>query len=114
MNDSRKNERQVMNEVTRELKKLTTDYNITVILLAQLSRAVESRGDGKPVLSDLKESGSLEQDANVVMLLSADPNNERKIRCDIAKNREGMTGVAPLMFDKRFMDFSIDFDLWSG
>lgn len=114
VNDSRKNERQVMNEVTRELKKLTTDYNITVILLAQLSRAVESRGDGKPVLSDLKESGSLEQDANVVMLLSADPKNERKIRCDIAKNREGMTGVAPLMFDKRFMDFSIDFDLWSG
>ena len=114
VNDSRKNERQVMNEVTRELKKLTTDYNITVILLAQLSRAVESRGDGKPVLSDLKESGSLEQDANVVMLLSADQNNERKIRCDIAKNREGMTGVAPLMFDKRFMDFSIDFDLWSG
>ena len=114
VNDSRKNERQVMNEVTRELKKLTTDYNLTVILLAQLSRAVESRGDGKPVLSDLKESGSLEQDANVVMLLSADQNNERKIRCDIAKNREGMTGVAPLMFDKRFMDFSIDFDLWSG
>ena len=114
VNDSRKNERQVMNEVTRELKKLTTDYNITVILLAQLSRAVESRGDGKPVLSDLKESGSLEQDANVVMLLSADPNNERKIRCDIAKNREGMTGVAPLIFDKKFMDFSIDFDLWSG
>ena len=114
VNDSRKNERQVMNEVTRELKKLTTDYNITVILLAQLSRAVESRGDGKPVLSDLKESGSLEQDANVVMLLSADQNNERKIRCDIAKNREGMTGVAPLIFDKKFMDFSIDFDLWSG
>lgn len=114
VNDSRKNERQMMNEVTRELKKLTTDYNITVILLAQLSRAVESRSDGKPVLSDLKESGSLEQDANVVMLLSADPKNERKIRCDIAKNREGMTGVAPLMFDKRFMDFSIDFDLWSG
>ena len=114
VNDSRKNERQVMNEVTRELKKLTTDYNITVILLAQLSRAVESRGDGKPVLSDLKESGSLEQDANVVMLLSGDPKNERKIRCDIAKNREGMTGVAPLIFDKKFMDFSIDFDLWSG
>ncbi len=112
VNDSRKNERQVMNEVTRELKKLTTDYDITIILLAQLSRAVESRNDGKPILSDLKESGSLEQDANIVMLLSADKNNSQKISCDVAKNREGMVGVAPFIFNKQYMDFSIDFDEW--
>lgn len=114
VNDSRKNERQVMNEVTRELKKLTTDYNITIILLAQLSRAVENRNDGKPILSDLKESGSLEQDANVVMLLSADKNNNQKISCDVAKNREGMTGIAPFIFNKQFMDFGVDFDIWRG
>lgn len=60
VNDTRKNERQVMNEVTRELKKLTTDYGITIVLLAQLSRAVEQRQDKRPMLSDLKESGSLE------------------------------------------------------
>ncbi|MGM0122704.1 replicative DNA helicase [Enterococcus sp. AZ194] len=114
VNDSRKNERQVMNEVTRELKKLTTDYGITIILLAQVSRGVENRQDKRPLLSDLKESGSLEQDANVVMLLSADENNPEKIRCEIAKNREGMTGVAPFIFKKQFMDFSIDFDEWRG
>lgn len=112
--DSRKNERQVMNEVTRELKKLTTDLNITIFLLSQLSRAVEGRADGKPMLSDLKESGSLEQDANVVMLLSADKDKPEKICCDVAKNREGMTGTAPFIFNKKFMDFSIDFDIWRG
>lgn len=114
VNDTRKNERQVMNEVTRELKKLTTDHNITIVLLAQLSRAVESRNDKKPMLSDLKESGSLEQDANAVLLLSADENDRRKITCDIAKNREGLTGVAPFVFEQQFMDFSVDFDRWRG
>lgn len=114
VNDTRKNERQVMNEVTRELKKLTTDYGITIVLLAQLSRAVEQRQDKRPMLSDLKESGSLEQDANVTLLLSADDKDTRKIRCDVAKNREGMTGVAPFIFDKKFMDFSVDFDEWRG
>ncbi|MDT2675230.1 DnaB-like helicase C-terminal domain-containing protein [Enterococcus dongliensis] len=114
VNDTRKNERQVMNEVTRELKKLTTDYGITIILLAQLSRAVEQRENKRPMLSDLKESGSLEQDANVTLLLSADEKDSRKIRCDVAKNREGMTGIAPFIFDKKHMDFSIDFDEWRG
>lgn len=114
VNDTRKNERQVMNEVTRELKKLTTDYGITIVLLAQLSRAVEQRQDKRPMLSDLKESGSLEQDANVTLLLSADDKDSRKIRCDVAKNREGMTGVAPFIFDKKFMDFSVNFDEWRG
>lgn len=114
VNDTRKNERQVMNEVTRELKKLTTDYGITIVLLAQLSRAVEQRQDKRPMLSDLKESGSLEQDANVTLLLSADENDSQKIRCDVAKNREGMTGIAPFIFNKKFMDFSIDFDEWRG
>lgn len=114
VNDTRKNERQVMNEVTRELKKLTTDYGITIVLLAQLSRAVEQRQDKRPMLSDLKESGSLEQDANVTLLLSADEKDSRKIRCDVAKNREGMTGIAPFIFDKKYMDFSVDFDEWRG
>lgn len=112
--DTRKNERQVMNEVTRELKKLTTDYGITIVLLAQLNRGIESRNNKRPVMSDLKESGSLEQDANVVMLLSADEKNSQKIRCEIAKNREGLTGIAPFVFMKQFMDFSIDFDEWRG
>jgi replicative DNA helicase len=114
VNDSRKNERQAMNEVTRELKKLTTDYGITIFLLAQVNRAVENRENKQPLMADLKESGSLEQDANVVMLLSASSDNKEKIRCEIAKNREGMTGVAPFVFKQQFMDFSVDFDEWRG
>ena len=73
-----------------------------------------NRENKRPILSDLKESGSLEQDANVVLLLSADEKEERKIRCDVAKNREGMTGIAPFIFDKKYMDFSVDFDEWRG
>lgn len=103
-----------MNEVTRELKKLTTDYGITIFLLAQVNRAVENRENKQPLMADLKESGSLEQDANVVMLLSASSDNKEKIRCEIAKNREGMTGVAPFVFKQQFMDFSVDFDEWRG
>ncbi|WP_143353258.1 DnaB-like helicase C-terminal domain-containing protein, partial [Enterococcus villorum] len=67
--DSRKTERQVMNEVTRTLKLLTNELDITIILFAQLNRGMEQRAEKKPTLADLKESGSLEQDANVVLLL---------------------------------------------
>lgn len=114
VNDSRKDERRVMNEVTRELKKLTTDYGITIFLLAQLSRGVDQRKDKRPTLSDLKESGSLEQDANLVLLLSEEQEGSNKVRCEIAKNREGAVGNVPFKFLKQYMEFSIDFDEWRG
>ena len=108
--DSRKTERQVMNEVTRTLKLLTNELDITIILFAQLKRGMEQRAEKKPTLADLKESGSLEQDAHVVLLLSRNEQNEKIIDCQIAKNREGMTGCIPFKFIPQFMDFSIDYD----
>ena len=108
--DSRKTERQVMNEVTRTLKLLTNELDITIILFAQLNRGMEQRAEKKPTLADLKESGSLEQDANVVLLLSRNEQNEKIVDCQIAKNREGMTGCIPFKFIPQFMDFSIDYD----
>ena len=109
--DSRKNERQVMNEVTRELKLLTNELDIPIVLLAQLNRAVESRQVKKPTLADLKESGSLEQDANVVMLLSkSDEDNPKRILCEIAKNREGRIGITYFKFDASIMDFDTDYN----
>ncbi len=108
--DSRKTERQVMNEVTRTLKLLTNELDITIILFAQLNRGIDQRAEKKPTLADLKESGSLEQDANVVLLLSRNEQNEKIVDCQIAKNREGMTGCIPFKFIPQFMDFSIDYD----
>lgn len=109
--DSRKDERRALNEVTRKLKRLTNDLGITIILLAQLSRGLEGRQDKKPILADLKESGSLEQDANVVMLLSRDPKDNEILYCDIAKNREGITGVAKLRFRGQFQEIT-DYPEW--
>lgn len=107
--DSRKNERQALNEVTRELKLLTNELQIAIVLFAQLNRGLEQRQEKKPTLADLKESGSLEQDANVVMLLSRNEQRQEIIDCQIAKNREGMTGCVPFKFIPQFMDFSPDY-----
>lgn len=109
--DGRKNERQTLNEVTRELKLLTNDLDIAVVLFSQLKRESESRiGENKkPTLADLKESGSLEQDANVVLLLSRNAEQKDVVDCQIAKNREGMIGCVPFKFIPQFMDFSPDY-----
>lgn len=107
--DSRKNERQTLNEVTRELKLLTNEQQIALVLFAQLNRGLEQRQEKKPTLADLKESGSLEQDANVVILLSRNEQKKEIIDCQIAKNREGMTGCIPFKFIPQFMDFSPDY-----
>lgn len=111
--DSRKNERQALNEVTRELKLLTNELQIAIVLFAQLNRGIEGRQDKKPTLADLKESGSLEQDANVALLLSQG-EQENEVVCNIAKNREGNVGLVPFKFNKPFMDFDVDFDKWRG
>lgn len=109
VSDSRKNERQTLNEVTRELKLLTNELQIAIVLFAQLNRGLEQRQEKKPTLADLKESGSLEQDANVVMLLSRNEQKKEIIDCQIAKNREGMIGCVPFKFIPQFMDFSPDY-----
>lgn len=102
--------------ISRSLKEMARELNVPVISAAQLSRAVEQRQDKRPVLSDLRESGSIEQDADIVMFLYRDevyneatefPNQADVI---ISKHRNGPTGVVSLYFEKsltKFMDASV-------
>jgi len=101
-NEHRMESRQViMSEISRELKLISRD-TVPVLALAQLNRAVESRHDKKPVLSDLRDSGALEQDSDVVILLHRDDvNNSESIRSGevdliVAKHRNGPTGIVTL------------------
>jgi replicative DNA helicase len=91
--------------VTRTLKRLAGDLQVPVIALAQLNRGVEQRGDKRPVMSDLKESGEIEQTADVVVLIH--PNEEDPAACDliVAKHRNGPTGTARVGFRREFTRF---------
>lgn len=84
-------------EFSRQMKILAKDFKVPVVVLSQLNRASESRSDGIPKISDLRESGAIEQDADVVMLLrrEGDEPNERLV-IDVAKNRHGQTGEVEL------------------
>lgn len=94
--------------ISNGLKSLARDLNVPVIALAQLNRATESRANKEPSMADLRDSGSIEQDADVVMLLSrqaieGDLENERtKMVIDIAKNRHGQTGAMAFQFQGQF------------
>lgn len=98
------NRQQEVSDISRGLKALARDLNVPVIALSQLSRAVESRSSNVPMLSDLRESGSLEQDADIVMFIYReelyDPNTDKKgvAELHIAKHRNGPTGIVPLRF----------------
>lgn len=108
---SRENRQQEISEISRSLKGLAKDLEVPVIALAQLSRAVEQRQEKKPIMSDLRESGSLEQDADVVMFIYREeyyrPDTEKKGIAEIivAKQRNGPTGVVELAFLKEFTKF---------
>jgi replicative DNA helicase len=89
-------------EISRGLKVLAKQLGITVILISQLSRDVERRTSGKAVLADLKESGAIEEDADVVILLSVAftrASGAKVIEADLAKNRQGRKGSVMLAFD---------------
>jgi replicative DNA helicase len=98
--------------ISAEAKRLALDFHIGVVLLSQLNRDVESRSDKRPQLSDLRESGSLEQDADVVCFLYRDAyyNRETKFRdlaeLNVAKNRDGVTGVLKLRFNGQTVSFA--------
>lgn len=90
--------------ISRELKNIAVDLNIPVFALSQLNRNMDYRQDKHPVLADLRESGSLEQDSDVVLFLHHD-EKEKNTSLIIAKNRNGATGRETLFFDKKFTKF---------
>ncbi|KGL44094.1 replicative DNA helicase [Listeria newyorkensis] len=98
-------------KLTGGLKLLCKKYNVTIILLSQLSRGVEQRQDKRPMLSDLRDSGSIEQDADVVMLLyrddyyNRDTDAEGLVEVIVAKNRNGAIGTVQLAFVKEHSKF---------
>ena len=103
----------VISDITRNLKLMAKELNVPVLLLSQLNRAVESRPDKHPQLSDLRESGSIEQDADIIMFLYNDfyYNREKSERpniteCIVAKNRHGETSKIDLVWDAQFTRFS--------
>ncbi len=102
---------QEISEISRGLKQLARELNIPVIALSQLSRAVESRPDQKPKLSDLRESGSIEQDADVVMFLyredrvKQDSPNKNIVEIIVAKHRNGPVGSVQLYFEENSTTF---------
>lgn len=91
-----------ISKISRELKLLAKELEVTVVALSQLSRAPEARANHRPMLSDLRESGSLEQDADVVMFLyrdayyNRDTEDKNVIENIIAKNRNGQVGIVKL------------------
>ncbi len=99
-------------EISRSLKIMAKELNVPVICLSQLSRANESRSDKRPMLSDLRESGSIEQDADEVLFLYRDdyynPESEEKNVAEIivAKNRHGETGTVKVQWLPQFTTFS--------
>ena len=105
------NRQQEISEISRSLKALARELNLPVIALSQLSRSVESRQIKKPMLSDLRESGSLEQDADIVSFLYREdyynPETENKNITDIiiAKHRNGPVDTVQLFFHKQFTKF---------
>jgi replicative DNA helicase len=114
---------QEVSEITRGLKTLAKELKVPVLALSQLSRAVEQRTDKRPQLSDLRDSGTIEQDADVVMFIYRDEYYlERNSGADqaarnavagkaellVAKQRHGPTGIAPLQFDGARTKFSDD------
>ena len=105
---------QELSQITRSLKTIAREFNIPIIGLSQLSRNVENRVDKKPILSDLRESGSIEQDADLVLMLyknssnnQSQPNSQtyQSIELIVAKQRNGPTGAVKLKFNEEQTKF---------
>ena len=115
------NRQQEISKISRGLKSLAKEIDCPVVALSQLSRAPDARADKKPVLSDLRESGAIEQDADIVMLLYRDdyyhPESEEKgiTEVIIAKHRNGPVGSVKLLYKPEFTKFvSLDMGFQNG
>ena len=103
---------QEISEISRSLKILAKEINVPVIALSQLSRSVEQRPDHRPMLSDLRESGAIEQDADIVMFLYRDdyynPDTDKKNIAEVilAKHRGGSTGTVELLWLGNYTKFA--------
>lgn len=108
--EARDSRQEQIAKISRRLKTLARELDVPVIALSQLNRAVENREDRRPRMADLRESGAIEQDADMVLLLHRpeyyDPNDQPGVaEVIIAKNRNGATGTVPLKFTKNIMRF---------
>jgi len=106
------NRQQEISEISRALKILAKEINVPVVTISQLSRAPETRSDHRPILSDLRESGAIEQDADIVIFLYRDdyynPETEKKNIAEVilAKHRNGSTGIVELAWLGQFTKFA--------
>ncbi len=112
MDNKNGNREQEISKISRALKAMAKELDVPVIALSQLSRQVESRPDKRPQLSDLRESGAIEQDADMVIFLyradyyeQAEPGEEEKTEIHIAKHRNGATANVPVRFIGQYTRF---------
>ncbi len=109
---SGENRQQVVSDISRNLKIMAKELNVPVLCLSQLSRANESRSDKRPMLSDLRESGAIEQDADEVLFLyredyyNKDTEKQNIAECIVAKNRHGETGTVELQWLPQFTTYA--------
>ena len=96
-------------QISHDIKSVATSYNIPVLCLCQLSRLVDGRKDHKPILSDLRESGDLEQDGSIVYFLYNNNEEDRSEKVlSVAKSRQGMLGDVPMRFNGAKMHFELE------
>ena len=106
------NRQQAVSDISRALKIMAKELNVPVLCLSQLSRANESRSDKRPMLSDLRESGAIEQDADIVLFLHREgyydkaSDNPNLAECIVAKNRHGETGTVELQWLPEYTTFA--------